>query len=237
MPKKTPSKNHLLNALINHGYGDLPQWMEPVCLEFKQVLYEDNGLIQNVYFPLDGVVSLVQQMDDGQIVEVATVGNEGFVGVPLFLGADRTHGRALAQIPGDAMRIHRDKLLEQLPRDGALTGVMHRYTQALFVQIAQGNACNRAHSIDQRCARWLLTTYDRVGGVTFPLTQEFLAQMLGVRRAGVSEVASKFQNEGLIGYQRGSITIKNRKGLEARACECYFIIRDEFRRMLRDIED
>lgn len=235
MPNKSASKNKLLNALLLNGYGDLPKWMEPVHLDFKRVLYDDDKPIENIYFPLNGVVSLVQQMDNGQIVEVATVGNEGFVGVPLFLGADRTRGRAMAQIPGDAMRIHRDRLLEELPRDGSLTSVMHRYTQALFVQVAQGNACNRAHSLDQRCARWLLTTRDRVGRASFPLTQEFLAQMLGVRRASVSEVASALQEEGLISYQRGMITIVNRKRLEERSCECYGIIHEEFRRMLREI--
>lgn len=165
-------------------------------------------------------------------MEVATVGREGVVGLPVFLGTDSTAGTALSQIPGTASRITADDFRQLAHPGTVLHDLLHRYIQALMVLMAQNGACNRRHPIEQRCARWLCMTHDRVTGDTFPLTQEFLGQMLGVRRAGVSEVEGRLQADGLIRYSRGHIEIVDRPGLQARACGCYAIIRDAFDRML-----
>jgi CRP-like cAMP-binding protein len=185
-----------------------------------------------VLFPLSGIISIVMEMENGAQIEVATVGNEGMVGVPLFLGAETTPGRAFSQVPGQSLRVPADVFKEEVQRRGKLEHMLQRYTQALFVQTAQSTACNRLHTIEQRGARWLLMTHDRVDGDQFPLTQEFLAQMLGVRRASVSEVAGEFQRAGLIAYARGNIAILDRQGLEDASCECYRVVRDEYERLL-----
>lgn len=175
---------------------------------------------------------MVTVMKSGKAVEVATIGNEGMVGLPLFLGVDRTAGRAFTQVPGDSLRIRADHFQKEVRRQGAFSRMLQLYTQALLVQISQSMACNGIHLIYQRTARWLLMTHDRVASNRFPLSQEFLGQMLGVRRAGVSEVASRLQKAGLIRYTRGSIEILDRPGLEAAACECYGVIEAEFVRLL-----
>ena len=209
----------------------MPQ-MERVLLKNKQLAYDVNKPIKFVYFPLTGVFSLVTFMEDGDGVEVAAVGNEGMVGLPLFLGVDRTSGKAFTQVPGDSLRITEAAFKKEIGREGALTQTLHLYTQALMVQISQGMACNARHSIRQRCARWLLMTQDRVGAETFPLSQEFLALMLGVRRGGINRVATELKQAGLIQYSRGVIRILNRKKLEAVSCECYQVIKREFDRLL-----
>lgn len=163
-------------------------------------------------------------MKNGQITEVTTIGKEGMVGVPVFLETDRTPLAAFAQIAGEAMRMKAQQLRAEIKRDGPVVKRLLRYTQGLMVQIAQSGACNQLHSPRQRCARWLLMTHDRVGRDEFNLTQEFLCQMLGVRRATVSEIASSLQQAGVIRYSRGRITIVNRRGLEAASCECYAVI-------------
>jgi CRP-like cAMP-binding protein len=201
-------------------------------MALKQILYQSNGAIPYVYFPLTMVASLVISMQDGQTVEVATVGNEGMVGLPAFLGAESFPGQAFTQIAGEAVRMQTAVLRGKASLGSPLHDVLHRYTQALFTQVAQSAACNRLHSIGQRCARWLLMTEDRVRADQFPLTQEFLAQMLGVRRAGVSEAASNLQKAELIQYSRGVITVLDRAGLEAAACECYAIVKQEYDRLL-----
>jgi CRP-like cAMP-binding protein len=206
--------------------------LEPVSMTLKQVFYQPNGDIPYVYFPLSTVASLVVKMQDGQIVEVATVGNEGMVGLPVFLGARTFSGQAFTQVAGEAVRMPSTLFRSEVGRLSSLHEVLHHYTQALFTQISQSAACNRLHSVDQRCARWLLMTEDRVGAEQFPLTQEFLSQMLGVRRAGVSEVASRLQREGLIQYSRGIIKVVNRPGLEAAACECYAIVKQAYDHLL-----
>ncbi|HEU4561941.1 MAG TPA: Crp/Fnr family transcriptional regulator [Longimicrobium sp.] len=175
-------------------------------------------------------------MDDGSAVETATIGNEGLVGVPVFLGAMQMAGQAFAQVPGEAYRLPAGALREEVRRGSALATLLGRYTQALFTLVAQSSACNRKHAVEQRCARWLLMTHDRVPGDTFELTQHFLSQMLGVRRATVNEAAAALQERGLIDYTRGRITIIDRAGLEAAACACYAIIRNEFARMLEGRE-
>ena len=188
--------------------------LETVDLELKEVLYEPNQPINYIYFPNNGVVSLVTVMEDGSVAEVATVGNEGMVGLPIFLGAETIPREAFAQIPGTAVRMRAGAFKQEAKHNGALTTVLHRYTQALFNQIAQTAACNRLHSIEERAARWMLMTHDRVGSDQFPLTQEFLAYMLGVRRPRVNIVGRMLQEAGMIRYTRGKITILDREGLD-----------------------
>jgi hypothetical protein len=178
-------------------------------------------------------MSMIQLTEGSEPLEVATVGREGLVGLPVFLGTDTMPGVCLCQIPGDGSRIAADDFRRLVQPGTCLHDLIHRYIQALMVLMAQNSACNRRHPIDQRCARWLCMTRDRVNGDTFPLTQEFLAQMLGVRRAGVSDVARRLQEDGLIRYSRGRMEVVDRAGLEARTCECYRIIRDAFEQMLQ----
>src|SRR5688572_1795419 len=226
--EKHSSKNRLLAALPPREYRRLLPKLESVSVSLKQGIYESLQKIDYVYFPLSGIVSIVAFMNDGTGIEVATVGNEGMVGLPVFWGANRTPLVAVQQIPGESMRMESKVFTEEVKRNGPLTAILHLYTQAFVVQIAQGNACNRAHSIEQRCARWLLITHDRVGRrQQFFITQEFLGQMLGVRRAGVNEVASAFRKSKLIDYKRGMIHVLDRKGLEKRTCECYWVIKNE----------
>lgn len=225
-------KNRLLSALSPADYKRLLPHLELVHLEMKHVAYETNQPIEYAYFPLTGLASMVTLMKGGKSVEVATIGNEGMIGLPLFLGVDRTAGRAFTQVPGDSLRISADQFQKEVRRQGGLARMLQLYTQALLVQISQAMACNGIHLIYQRTARWLLMTHDRVATDRFPLSQEFLGQMLGVRRAGVSEVASKLQKAGLIRYSRGTIEIVDRAGLEAAACECYGVIQAEFIRLL-----
>ena len=171
-------------------------------------------------------------LKDGASVEMATVGLEGMVGLPVFLGTDTMPSRAFGQVAGDSLRITTAAFTAEVKRNGPLVRVLNRYTQALFNQVAQTTACNRVHLVEQRCARWLLQTHDRVGSDRFSLTQEFLAQMLGVRRTGVSAAAGLLQKAGLIRYARGRITVLDRPGLESAACECYRVIKREFDRLI-----
>ena len=178
------------------------------------------------------MISLVTYLEDGPSVEIATVGREGMVGISLFLETATVAWRAFGQVPGKALRIRAETFREEVDRNGALVRLLKRYTQALLSQVAQSSACNCVHTIEQRCARWLLQTHDRVGSDHYPLTQEFLAQMLGMRRSSVSQAAGGLQKAGLIRYVRGRITVLDRAGLEAASCECYAIIRREFERLL-----
>ncbi|TMB27648.1 MAG: Crp/Fnr family transcriptional regulator [Chloroflexi bacterium] len=227
-----PERNALLAAIGRAERSRIVSLGEVVHLGLKDVVYEINRPLQHVYFPQSGVLSLITVLENGTGVEVATVGNEGMVGLPAFLGARSIPGRAFAQVPGEALRLKATTFREQVRPDDALHDLLHRYAQALFNQISWSVACLRQHSIEQRCARWLLMTHDRVAGARFPLTQDFLAQMLGVRRASVSGVASRLQRAGLIRYVRGVITIRDRKGLEKKSCECYRIVREEYRRLV-----
>jgi CRP-like cAMP-binding protein len=188
--------------------------------------------IPYVWFIERGVASVIRAMQDGTLIEVSVIGNEGMVGLPVFLGAERTPSQALVQVPGAGLRMQATLFRREVPAGSPLHDLLHRYTQTLINQMAQGMVCNRLHSIAQRCARWLLLTHDRVDSDQFPLTQQFLAHMLGVRRASVSTVASTLQKAGLIRYSRGVITILDRPGLEAAACECYRIIQAEYDRLL-----
>lgn len=229
-------RNRILAALPAEDWERLRGQMERTRLETRRVVFEPNRTIADVWFPEDAVVSILGVLEDGSAIETATVGNEGMVGVPVFLGAMQMAGQAFAQVPGMAWRMPAGVLREEVRRGTALSRLLGRYTQALFTLVAQSSACNRRHTVEQRCARWLLMTHDRVDGDTFELTQLFLSQMLGVRRATVSEAATALQGQGLIEYTRGRITVLDRPGLEAAACPCYGIIRAEFARMLEGME-
>jgi len=196
------------------------------------MLYEPHKPFRQVYFPETGVASIVSVLDDNTEIEVATVGYEGMVGLPLFLGANKTSAKAFWQVEGKAFALDAKSLREETRRSSALAVTLHLYIQAFFAQIAQSAACNRVHNVKQRCARWLLMTHDRVEGDQFGLTQEFLARMLGIRRTGVTEVAGDLQRGGLIAYSRGQIRIVNREGLERISCECHRVVMDEYQRLL-----
>jgi len=225
-------KNQLLAALPQEEYARLQPKMEAVDLAFKDILYKPFGPIEYVYFPNSSVISVLTYMVNGEEIEVATLGNEGMLGLPAFLGGDTTPLKAIVQIPGDALRMQVDVFKSEVTPDSLLHSLLQRYTQALFTQISQSAACNRLHCVQQRFCRWLLMTYDRAGPNQFSLTQEFLAMMLGVRRTGVSEVAHRLQEEGLIRYSRGKMTVLDPKGLESLSCECYGLVKQEFNRLL-----
>ena len=203
-----------------------------VHLELRQVLYWPDEPIAYVYFPVDAVGSLLTLLGAGETVEAGLVGHEGVVGVPVFLGTAATHGRAVCQVAGDAWRMPVAAFLEESRRDGPFRDQLFRYTQTLLQQISQSSGCNRGHPTDERCARWLLMIHDRVPGDTFPLTHEFLAVMLGIRRPSVTATMRRLQEAGLLTYHRGVLTVLDRPGLEAVSCECYTITRTETERLL-----
>ncbi len=228
---RAPTGNRLLDALPGEELERLGPDMEPVSLGLKEVLIEPDRPIGHVWFPVDCVCSVVAAMADGRAVEVGTIGNEGMVGLPVFLGRDTVPLGTFCQVRGEAVRMRAEALRTEVTPGDKLHGLLQRFTEATFVFAAQGSACNRLHSVEQRASRWLLHTRDRVGADEFPLTQEFLAEMLGVRRASVSGVAGDLQGAGLISYSRGAIRVLDRAGLEGRSCECYGIIREEFDRL------
>jgi CRP-like cAMP-binding protein len=221
-------ENQLLALLGSEELERLQPLLERVAVSMKQVIYQQDGPMEYVYFPIDTILSQIATMEDGTVVEVATIGKEGMVGLPAFLRSERTTLSAFAQVIGEAYRMKTADLHAEVERGGPLVPILLRYTQAVLVQIAQGSACAQLHPVQNRCARWLLMTHDRVGGDSYPITQEFLCQMLGVRRATVSEIASSLQQAGFIRYSRGRMTITDRKGLEGAACECYKVIRREY---------
>ena len=225
--------NRILEALPTAERLRMAQQLTPVELPIKTVLFEPGQVIDAVYFPVDGVISLVTALEDGTIVEVATIGNEGIVGVPLLSGGSLAV-RAISQVPGRALRMPADVFLAELDRNGPLSKVVRRYLQALFGQISQAAACNRLHSNEERLSRWLLMSHDRVGVDEFSITHEFLGQMLGSRRATVTLSAGILQAAGLIRYHRGLVTVIDRPGLEAVSCECYGVIKDELDRVIQD---
>jgi CRP-like cAMP-binding protein len=221
----------LLDKLPEPDYHAISEQLELVDLPLRAPIYERDQIVEHAYFPIDCVLSLVAQMSDGQSVEVATIGNEGVAGLPLFLQTRRTsEHRAFCQVAGSSLRMPAETFLECIEQVPSLRLQLQRYTMTLFAQVAQSSACNRLHPIEQRCARWLLLTHDRVGSDEFPLTQEFLAQMLGVQRTSVNAVAQSLSEAGAIRYVRGVITVLDRPRLEAAACECYEIIAREAER-------
>ena len=203
-----------------------------VPLALNQVLFWPDEPIPHVWFPLDAVGSLLTLLGVGESVEAGLVGREGVIGLPLFLGAEATHGRAVCQVAGEAWRLPAAAFREEAGRDGPLRARLLRYTQALFQQVAQTSGCNRAHAHEERCARWLLQLHDRLPGDAFRLTQEYLALMLGLARPSVTLVMGALQRAGLVAYHRGTLTVLDRAGLEAAACECYTITRAETERLL-----
>jgi CRP-like cAMP-binding protein len=227
-----PSANRLLAALPRAEYLRLLPYLEPVSLAYRQSLYDAHTPIPYVWFIEQGVVSLGRITQEGTLVEISVIGTEGMVGLPLLLGIESVPSQALVQIPGAGLRMPATVFRREVRAGSPLHDLLHRYTQTLVNQMAQGMVCDRLHSTAQRCARWLLMTHDRVDSDRFPLTQAFLAQMLGVRRASVGTVAGRLQKAGLIRYSRGVITILDRPGLEAAACECYRIIEAEYDRLL-----
>lgn len=227
-----PGENRLLSALPAEEYHRLLPQLEPVTLALGAVVYESGKRLHSVYFPTTSVVSLLYTMADGTTAEMGLTGNDGVVGIALFLGGDTTPNRAVIQVAGGALNMKAKVLQEEFARGGALQHVLLRYTQALITQISQTAVCNRLHRVDQRLCRWLLLCHDRVRSDELRMTQEFIANMLGGRRESVTVAAGRLQDAGLIQYARGHIKIIDRKGLEAAVCECYQIVKTEGERLL-----
>ena len=231
---EAPHGNRLIDALPPDERAELARDLESERLELKQLLLEPGKRIDQVYFPLTAVASVLNLVEDTDGVEMATIGNEGLVGLPLFWGINTSNPRELAQcqVPGEALVMAAETFSSKASEGGAFSGVVGRYTQAFVTQLGQQVACNGLHTIEERCARWMLLTADRVGVDEFPLTQEFLAQMLGARRPSVTVVAGILQQAGLIRTRRGRVQITDRLGLERAACECYGVLREVFDRLL-----
>ena len=228
----SPRKNHLLAALPEKDFARLLPDLEPIAMPLGWVLYESGGQMGYLYFPTTSIVSLLYVMENGASAEVAIAGNEGLVGISLFMGGDSTPSRAVVQSAGEGYRIKAGALKKEFALGGALQHLALRYTQALITQMAQTAVCNRHHSVDQQLCRWLLLSMDRLQDNELKMTQELIANMLGVRREGVTAAAGGLQADGLIHYSRGHITILDRPGLERRACECYAVVKTELDRLL-----
>ena len=226
-----------LNLLIGRlPEADFQRWrlhLEWVDLPLGQVMYESGRPLSHVYFPTSAIVSLLYVMEDGASAEIAVVGNEGLVGIALFMGGETTPSRAVVQSAGQGWRLRARMVKDEFERLGPVMHLMLRYTQALITQMAQTAVCNRHHSLDQQLCRWLLLSLDRLTGNKLVMTQELIANMLGVRREGVTEAALKLQRAGLISYTRGRITVLDRPALEGRTCECYEVVKKEYDRLLR----
>ena len=227
-----PLQNRLLAALPTEEYQRLAPYLELVSLPIHKVLYESGEPIRHVYFPCKALVSLVSNMENGSTIEVGLVGSEGMVGIPVFLGSNTTNTNAFVQIADGGVRMETERFKAELNQGGALQRLLLQYTQALLTQVSQTAACNRLHTVEERLARWLLTVSDRMESDQFLLTQEFIAQMLGTRRSGVTVAAGTLSQAGMIRYTRGKITIIDRQSLESTSCECYQIVKDEFVRLL-----
>lgn len=225
-------RNHLLEALPKDVVERLRPHLELTQLKLGEVLYESGQRLRDVYFPVDTIISLLYVMEDGASAEIAIVGNEGILGVSLFMGGESTPSRAVVQSAGYAFRLNAQWLNDEFVRFGPFLHLMLRYTQALITQMAQTAVCNRHHSVDQQLCRWLLLSLDRLQTNELIMTQELIANMLGVRREGVTEAAGELQRAGLIQYKRGRITVLDRQGLESRTCECYRVVKTEYERLL-----
>jgi CRP-like cAMP-binding protein len=225
---RAPPTNRLLAALPRDEYRRLLPKLEPFPLVFGEVIYEPGDLIRHIYFPISGIISLLATVEDRASLEVGIVGREGMVGLPAFMGVKTSRNRAVVQGGGAAMRMKARAFRNECDDGGSLPRLLRRYTHTRLTQIAQGAACNRFHPIDARLARWLLMTRDRMETDEFQLTQEFLSNMLGVRREGVNKAAGALQKQRLISYSPGTLTTLNRAGLEAAACQCYGVITEEY---------
>jgi CRP-like cAMP-binding protein len=231
-PSHNPRQNHLLAALPAPDYERIAAHLEVVLLKLGDVLYEPGIQLRYVYFPTTAIVSLLYVMEDGASAEIAIVGNEGILGIALFMGGETTPSRAVVQSAGYGYRLRAQLLKDEFARYGPFLRLLLRYTQALITQMAQTAVCNRHHSVDQQLCRWLLLSLDRLSSSELSMTQELIANMLGVRREGVTEAAGKLQQAGLIHYRRGKIIVLDRARLEARCCECYQVVKTEFDRLL-----
>ena len=227
-----PQKNHLLAALPVDVQERLFPHLELDTMPLGKVIYESGDTLRHVYFPIDCIVSLLYVMEDGASAEISVVGNEGLIGVALFMGGESTPSRAVVQSAGSAYRLVGHRLKDEFNRHGDLLVLMLRYTQSLITQMAQTAVCNRHHSVDQQLCRWLLLSLDRLPSNKLVMTQELIANMLGVRREGVTEAAGKLQKLGVIEYSRGHITVLNRTKLESLSCECYAVVKKETDRLL-----
>ena len=230
-----PNQNHLLAALLDTEFDRLSPHLELIPMLLGDVLYESGGKLSHVYFPTTSIISLHYLLENGGSSEMAGVGNEGILGVSLFMGGNTTPSRAIVQTGGHAYRLPAHVLMEEFNRAGPVMRLLLRYTQALLTQMAQTAVCNRHHSVEQQLCRWLLLTLDRLHGTDLTMTQELIANMLGVRREGVTEAAGRLQNYGYISYRRGHITVLDRAGLERDVCECYGVVKKEFARLLSDV--
>lgn len=229
------SSNHLLAALPANEWQRWESQLELIDLKLGQVLYESGGKMQHVYFPIDAIVSLLFVLENGASAEIAVVGNEGIVGVSLFMGGETTPSRAVVQSAGKCLRLRAQVLKDEFSNSLPVLHLLLRYTQALITQMTQTAVCNRHHSLDQQLCRWLLLSMDRLTGSHLVMTQELIANMLGVRREGVTEAAGRLQKAGLIQYTRGKIDVIDRAGIEARTCECYSVVKKEYDRLLPDL--
>lgn len=228
----SPTDNHLLASLPAEDYERIQDSLEPEPLGLGDSVCEPYIQMRHVYFPVDSIISLLYVMADGDSAEIAVVGFEGIVGVSLFMGGETTPSRAVVQSGGYAYKLPGCLVKDEFFRGGAMQRVLLRYTQALLTQMAQTAVCNRHHTLDQQLCRWLLLSHDRLASTELYMTQELIANMLGVRREGVTEAAGRLQKAGLIDYHRGHITILERAGLEARTCECYEVVKKEYDRLL-----
>jgi CRP-like cAMP-binding protein len=229
-----PDQNRLLAALPRETFDRISPHLELVKMSLGDVLYESSGMLQHVYFPTDAIVSLHYVMENGSSAEIAGVGNEGVLGVSLFMGGNTTPSLATVQTGGYGYRLKANLMMEEFNRAGPMMRLMLRYTQALITQMSQTAVCNRHHTVEQQLCRWLLLTLDRLPTSELTMTQELIASMLGVRREGITEAAGNLQREGLISYRRGHITVLDRVGLQRHSCECYEVVKKELHRLLSD---
>jgi len=227
-----PKQNHVLAALPEADYARLLPDLEPISMPLGWALYESGGQLGYLYFPTTSIVSLLYVMENGASAEIAIAGNCGLVGISLFMGGETTPSRAVVQSAGNGYRLKASVVKREFSQGGVLQHLALRYTQALITQMAQTAVCNRHHSVDQQLCRWLLLSLDRLPGNELIMTQELIANMLGVRREGVTEAAGKLQTDGLIQYSRGHIKVMDRAKLEARSCECYAVVKKEYDRLL-----
>jgi CRP-like cAMP-binding protein len=236
MPKlHTPTQNHLIAALPMREFERVLPHLELVPMPLGEVLYESGGRLHHVYFPTTSIVSLLYVLENGASAEIAIVGNEGILGISLFMGGETTPSRAVVQSAGFGYRLKAQLLKQEFNRGGPVLHLLLRYTQALITQMTQTAVCNRHHSIEQQLCRWLLLSLDRLPTDSLTMTQELIANMLGVRREGVTEAAGKLQRASLISYSRGHIVVLDRPRLEQTVCECYSVVKQEFDRLLMDI--
>jgi CRP-like cAMP-binding protein len=230
-----PNQNHLLAALLDAEFDRLAPHLDPIMMRLGDVLYESGATVNHVYFPTSSIVSLHYVLENGSSSEIAGVGNEGMLGISLFMGGNTTPSRAVVQTAGHGYRLKAALLLEEFNRAGPVMRLLLRYTQALLTQMAQTAICNRHHTVDQQLCRWLLLTLDRLPTTELTMTQELIASMLGVRREGVTVAAGRLQARGFISNRRGHISVLDRAGLEGEVCECYEVVKKEFARLMSDV--